>query len=48
MLKQFVFVPGVVFCVCAISFAKDKTDSSLKEPHQKVETNYYVFSAIIF
>ena len=39
MLKQFVFVLAVMFCVSAISFAQDKTDSVLKDPHHKVDTN---------
>lgn len=37
MLKQFVLVLGVVFCVCAINYAQDKTGSGLKDPHHSVE-----------
>jgi len=39
MLKQFVFVFAIVFCVSLISFAQDKTDKVLKDPHQKMEMN---------
>ncbi|MDP2366255.1 MAG: YHS domain-containing protein [Ignavibacteria bacterium] len=39
MLKQLVFVIAIAFCVSVISFAQDKTDKGLKDPHQKVETN---------
>ena len=37
MLKKFVFVLAVVFCVSAINFAQDKTSSGLKDPHHSVE-----------
>jgi len=37
MLRQFVFVLAVVFCVSAINFAQDKTSSGLKDPHHSVE-----------
>jgi YHS domain-containing protein len=37
MLKQFVFVLAVVFCVSVINFAQDKTSSGLKDPHHSVE-----------
>ena len=38
MLKKFVFVLAVVFCISVINFAQDKTSSGLKDPHHSVET----------
>lgn len=37
MLKQFVFALTLVFCVSLISFAQNKTEKQLKDPHQKME-----------
>lgn len=37
MLKQFVFVLTVVFCLSVVSYSQDKTDKVLKDPHQKME-----------
>lgn len=39
MLKQFMFVFAVVFCVSLVSFAQEKTEKKLKDPHQKVEVD---------
>jgi YHS domain-containing protein len=36
MLRQFVLVIAVVFCVSMINFAQDKTENGLKDPHQNV------------
>ena len=37
MLKQFVSIFAFVLCVSLISFAQDKTEKQLKDPHQKME-----------
>ena len=37
MLKKFVFVLAVVFCISVINFAQDKTSSGLKDPHHSVK-----------
>ena len=39
MLKQFVLVLAVVFCLSVISFAQDSTINELTNPHHKVETD---------
>ena len=38
MLKQFVFVLAVVFCLSVMSFAQDNTNKGLKDPHHKTES----------
>lgn len=40
MLKQFVFVLAVVFCVGIISFAQDKNEG-LKDPYHKADTGKF-------
>jgi YHS domain-containing protein len=38
MLKQFVLVIAVGFCLSVVSFAQDNTNKGLKDPHHKTET----------
>lgn len=39
MLKQFVLVLTVLFCLNVISYSQDKTDKVLKDSHQKMKIN---------
>ena len=39
MLKQLMFIFSIVFCVSLIGFAQDKPKDSLKDPHQKIDSN---------
>ena len=38
MLKQFVLIIAVGFCLSVLGFAQDNTNKGLKDPHHKTET----------
>jgi YHS domain-containing protein len=37
MLKQFVFVLAIFFCVSLLTYAQDKNEKVLNDPHHKAE-----------